>query len=85
MVRRKFIWLKVRFCVGLFLYWFFSLSGASIFRMKEFKQGSSDSGFVILFMILVVSVLMYFERGEWSRWKRVGLDLPRKNGHLSLE
>ena len=58
-----------RWVVGLILYWFLAIGGASLARE------SREAGWIILVMLVFLAICMVYERSNWGIWKRIGFVL----------
>ena len=63
-------WLHARFWPALVGYWLVCTGGAGV--LTRLGGANAGNGWIILVMLVLVSICMGTERGDWQIWKRVG-------------
>lgn len=66
-----YVWLPARFWLCLVLYWLTAMIGAGMIASVD--GHARESGWIVLTMVVLVSICMVTERGQWKVWQRIGL------------
>jgi hypothetical protein len=63
-----------RFWLFIILWWFYCMIGHFGFFASRFGvfQGMFSTLWISFHMLLIISVCMVYERGQWNIWKRIG-------------
>lgn len=62
----RYRWRRDRLWIALLIYWFASVTGASLF-----VSSGQEWGWIVLLMLVVIATCMITERGQWPWWGRV--------------